>query len=103
MVSVVVLVTELDLPSLDIHQLDFVGGTKTHIRALARADVANDRLDECAQISRRPVMHFEHNGSVAVVLYGHSFSEIVRGSHGSGDCYTGLEQLQAREILRIDN
>ena len=49
-------------------------------------------------------MHFEDNGGIAIVFYRLSFSEIVRGSHGSGDCdLQGLKQLQAREILRIDD
>jgi hypothetical protein len=27
------------------------------------------------------MMYFENNGSVAIVFYRHSFSEIVRGCH----------------------
>src|SRR3982751_2457716 len=33
------------------------------------------------------MVHLEHNGSVAVVLNGHSFSKIVSGGHGGrGNC-----------------
>src|SRR2546430_17270004 len=81
MVSVVVLVTELDLPSLDINQLHFVGGSKTHVCAFAGVDIPNDRLNERPQISRSAMMHFEHNGSVAIVFNRHSFSELVCRGH----------------------
>ena len=68
MVTAVVLVTEFDLFSIDIDQLDFVGRAEAHVRALAGIDVTNDGLDEGAQISRRAMMHFEDNGGVAIVL-----------------------------------
>jgi predicted aldo/keto reductase-like oxidoreductase len=84
MVSVVVLVTELDRGPVDIHQLDFVGRTETHIGALAGIDVANNCLNECPQVSRGAVIDFQNNGGVAIVFYRHSFSEIVRSGHGSG-------------------
>ena len=48
MVTAVVLVTELDLFSIDIDQLDLVGRTKTDIGAFAGVDVTNDRLDKGA-------------------------------------------------------
>ena len=35
MIAVVILVTELELFSLDIDQLDLIGGTKTHVSAFA--------------------------------------------------------------------
>ena len=83
MIAVAILVTELELFSLDIDQLDFVGGTKADVGAFAGVDVADDRLDEGAQIPRRAMMHFKNNGGVAIVFDGHSFAEIVRCRHVS--------------------
>ena len=72
MVPVAVLVGELELFSLDVDQLDLVGGTKTDIRALAGVDVTNYGLYERAQIPRRAMMHFEHHGRITIVFNGHS-------------------------------
>ena len=69
---------------IDIDQFDFVGRAEADIGALPGVDVADDRLDEGAQIPRRAVMHFEDNGGVAIVFYCHSFSEIVCGGHEEG-------------------
>src|SRR5207237_1242657 len=52
-----------------------------HVDCFPGIDVADDRLDECAQISGRTVMDFEHNGRVAVVLNCHSFAKIVCRGH----------------------
>ena len=81
MVTAAVLVTKFDLLPLDIDQLDFVGRTEAHIGALAGVDIANDGLDKSAQVSRRAMMDFEHNGSVAIVFYRLSFAEIVSSGH----------------------
>src|SRR5437868_15309521 len=77
MVTVVVFVTELKLLPLDIDHLDLVSGPKPDVRAFAGIDVTDDRLDKRPQVSGCAMMDFQHNGGVAVVLYGHSFSEIV--------------------------
>jgi hypothetical protein len=81
MEPVVILVTELEDRAIDIDELDLVSGTKTHVCAFAGVDISNDRLHERPQISRSTMMDFEHNGSVAVVLNCHPFSEIVCRSH----------------------
>jgi hypothetical protein len=81
MVTAVVLVAELDLFSIDVDHLDLVGGTKTDVGAFPGIDVTNDGLDEGAQISRGAMMHFEHNGGVAIVFDRLSFAEIVRCGH----------------------
>src|SRR4051794_15035286 len=78
----VVLVGELQGLTIDVDELDFIGRTKAHIRALAGVDVANDRLDKGAQVSRRAVLQLEHDRYVAVVPDCLSFSEIVRCCHG---------------------
>src|SRR6266498_4532316 len=83
MIAVAVLVTELERFSLDLDQFHLVRRTESDIGALAGVDVANDRLDERAQIPRRAMMHFEHNGGVAIVFYGHSSAKIVGGEHGN--------------------
>jgi hypothetical protein len=82
MISVVVLVTELERRAIDVDQLHFIGRAETDVGALAGIDVANDGLDKRAQISRRAMMHVEDNGGVAIVFYRLSFAEIVRGCHG---------------------
>jgi hypothetical protein len=86
MIPVAVLVTEFELFSLDLNQLHLVGRAKANIGALAGIDVADNRLDEGAQISGRAMMDFEHNGGVAIVFYGHSSAEIVGCWHGTLDC-----------------
>ena len=48
MIAVVIFVTELELFSLDIDQLDLVGGTEANVGAFAGVDVANDGLDKGA-------------------------------------------------------
>src|SRR5436190_1282902 len=60
MKSVTIFVTKLEILSLDLNQLHFVGGTKTDIGALAGVNITDDRLDERAQISGRAMMDFEH-------------------------------------------
>jgi len=82
MEAVVVLVTELQLLSLNVYQLHLVGRPEPDVRALAGVDVSDDRLNKCAQVSWGAMVDLEHNGTVAVVLNGHSFSEIVSGGHG---------------------
>ena len=72
MIAVAVLVRKFELFSLDIDQLDFVGGTKADIGAFARVNVTDDSLHECAQIPRRAMMDFKHNGGIAIVFDGHS-------------------------------
>ena len=81
MIAVVVLVAEFERGAVNINQLDLVGGTETDIGALAGIDVANDGLDKGAQISRGTMVHFQDNGSIAVIFNCHSFSEIVCRSH----------------------
>ena len=81
METVIVLVAELELLRDDIDQFHFVGRTEADIGAFAGVDVADDRLDERAQISRGAMMHFEDNGGVAIVFDCHSFAEIVCGGH----------------------
>src|SRR5205814_9974416 len=46
-------------------------------------DEADDSLHERAQISRRAMVHLQHNSSVAIVFDGHSSAKIVGGRHGS--------------------
>ena len=75
-------VSDATTGTLDLDQLHLVGGTEPDIGAFPSVDVANDRLDERAQIARRPMMHFEHNGRVAIVFDGHSSAKIVGGRHG---------------------
>src|SRR5207244_12130691 len=58
--------------------------TKPDICAFSGVDVVDDRLDKRAQISRRSMMHFEHNGCVAIVFYGHSSAKIVGCGHREG-------------------
>src|ERR1051326_38604 len=82
-VSVAITVTEVELFSLDLDQFHLIGGTEADVSTFARVDVANDRLDECAQIPRRTMVHFQDNRGIAIVFYGHSFAKIVGGSHGS--------------------
>ena len=81
MKSVAVFVTELEHLTVDVYQFHFVGRAKANIGALAGVDVTDDCLDKGAQISRRTVMHFEHDGGVAIVLNRHSFAEIVGCGH----------------------
>src|SRR5213594_2187562 len=83
MIAIAVIVTELERFSLDLDQLHLVRRTKPDIGALAGVDVANDRLDEGAQIPRRAMMHFEYNGGIAIVFYGHSSAKIVGCKHGN--------------------
>src|SRR5438046_10502797 len=82
MKSVTIFVTKLEILSLDLNQLHFVGRTKTDVGALAGVNITDDRLDERAQISGRAMMNFEHNGRVAVVFNRHSFAKIVCRSYG---------------------
>jgi hypothetical protein len=79
-----ILVAEVELFPFNIDQLDLIGGAEPHVGAFAGIDVADDSLDECAQIPRRTVMYLEHNGGVAIVFYRHSFSEIVCCGHWGG-------------------
>src|SRR5437667_212603 len=51
------------------------------INGFTGVDIPNDSLNERPQISRSAMMHFEHNGSVAIVFNRHSFSEIVCRGH----------------------
>ena len=81
MIPVAVLVRELELFSLDVDQFDLVGGTEADIGAFAGVDVADNRLDEGAQIPRRAMMHLKHNGRIAIVFDGHSSAEIVGCRH----------------------
>src|SRR6266478_3041341 len=81
-ISVAILITKFELFSLDLDQLHLISRTKADISAFAGVDVADNRLDKRAQISRRSVMHFEHNGCVAIVFYGHSSAKIVGCGHG---------------------
>ena len=81
MKPIVVPVAEFQGGAIDIDELHFVGGPKTHVCAFAGLDIPNDRLNERPQISRSAMMHFEHNGSVAIVFNRHSFSEIVCRGH----------------------
>ena len=81
MIPVAILVTEFELFSLDLDQLHLVGRAKANIGALASIDVADNRLDEGAQISGRAMMDFEHNGGVAIVFYGHPPAKIVGCGH----------------------
>ena len=81
MEAVVILVTELELPPFNVDQLHFVGRAEPHVGAFPGVDVANDCLDKGTQIPRRSMLHFEDNGRVAVVLYCHSFTKIVRCGH----------------------
>jgi hypothetical protein len=74
MVAVAILVRKLELFSLDIDQLDFVRGTKADVGAFAGVDVTDDGLHERAQIPRRAMMDFKHNGWIAIVFDGHSFA-----------------------------
>src|SRR5437763_17113294 len=83
MVAVVVLVTELERRAIDVDQLDLVGGTEADIGALARVDVADDRMDERTQISRRAMLDIEDNGGVASGFNRPSYSEILRGRHNA--------------------
>jgi hypothetical protein len=71
MIAVAILVRKFELFSLDIDQLDFVGGTKPDVGAFACIDVADDGLYECSQIPRRAMMDFKHNGWIAIVFDGH--------------------------------
>jgi hypothetical protein len=82
MIAVAIFITKLELLSLDLDEFHLVRRTKPDISAFAGVDVANDRLDERAQISRRAMMYFEHNGRVAIVFNSHSSAKIVSGSHG---------------------
>ena len=80
-ISVAILITKFELFSLDLDQLHLISRTKPDISAFAGVDVADNRLDKRAQISRRSMMHFEHNGCVAIVFYGHSPAKIVGCGH----------------------
>src|SRR5205823_11247561 len=73
----------LELFSVNLDQLHFVGGTEPDIGALPSVDEADDSLHERAQISRRAMVHLQHNSSVAIVFDGHSSAKIVGGRHGS--------------------
>src|SRR5205814_9714757 len=75
------IVAELEILSLDLNQFHFGSRAEADVGAFAGIDVADDRLDECAQISGRTVIDFEHNGRVAVVLNCHSFAKIVCRGH----------------------
>ena len=77
MVAVVILVTELELLSVDIDQIDLVGRTEADIGAVAGLNVTNDRLHERALVPGRAMMHLEDDGGVAIVLYRHSAAKIV--------------------------
>ena len=81
MISVAILVTELELFSLNLDQLDLVSGTETDIRALAGIDVSDDCLDERAQIAWCAMVHFQYDGRIAVVFDRHSSAKIVGGGH----------------------
>ena len=81
MVAVVVFVTKIELLSLDIDHLDFVGGTEADVGAFAGVNVTNNRLNEGAQISRRAMVDLQNNRGVAVILYRHSPAKIVSCWH----------------------
>src|SRR5207249_2559613 len=81
MIPVAVFITELEFFSINLDQLDLIGGTEPDISAFASVDVADDRLDESAQIPRCAMMHFQHNGGVAIVFDGHSSAKIVGCEH----------------------
>ena len=81
MIAAAIIVTELELFSLDLDQLHLVSGTEPDIGAFAGVDVANDGLHERAQIPRRAMVHFEHNCWVAIVFYRHSSAKIVGCRH----------------------
>src|SRR2546423_11032037 len=81
MISVIVFVTELEGGAIDVDELDFVGGTETHVGAFPRVDVTDDRLDERAQVAGGAMMDVEDNGGIAIVFYCLPFAEIVRGCH----------------------
>src|SRR5213075_394138 len=80
--AVPILVRKFKLFSVDLDQLDFVGGTEADVRAFTRVDVTDNSLHECSQIPRRAMMDFKHNGGIAIVFDGHSSAEIVGGGHG---------------------
>ena len=81
MVSAVILVAELEWPSSQLDELDFIGGTKTDIGTFPGPEIADDCLDKCTEISRRAVVHFKNDGRVAIVFYRHSSAEIICGCH----------------------
>jgi len=81
MEAAVVFVRELERGPADIHQLDLVCRTETHIGAFAGVDVTDDRLHKGAQIPRGPMLHIDHDGDVAIVFNRLSFSKIVRCGH----------------------
>jgi hypothetical protein len=72
MIAVAILVRKFELFSLDIDQLDLIGGTEADVGAFAGVDVADDGLHEGSQIPRRAMMNFKHNGGIAIVFDGHS-------------------------------
>src|SRR5437762_2105126 len=92
MKAIVVLVAEFQGSAIDIDELHFVGGTKTHVCTFAGVDIPNDRLNERPQIARSAMMHFEHNGSVAIVFNRHSFSEIVCRGHWFVEALKGYRE-----------
>ena len=87
MIAVAIFVTEFERLSLDLNQFHLVGGAEADIGALAGVDVANDCLDECAQIAGGAMMHLQHNGRIAVVFDCHSFAKIVCRGHGKVASY----------------
>jgi len=80
-VLIAVRIEVLHIVLLERGALDRLGRAEAGLRARAGAEVSELRLNERPQISRSAMMHFEHNGSVAIVFNRHSFSEIVCRGH----------------------
>src|SRR5439155_23788011 len=98
MIAVSVLVTELKRLSLDLNRFDLVRRAEANIGALPCVDIADDRLDECAQISRGPMVDFQHDGGIAIVFDRHSSAKIVCRGH-SKKLRVGSESYGARTLL----
>jgi hypothetical protein len=76
-----ILVAELELGALGIDGFHFVGRAKAHVGTFPGADVADDGLDESAQVPRGAVLDFEDDGRIAVVADAHAATEIVGVGH----------------------
>ena len=84
MVALVVVVAEFQRRAARLDHIHLLGRGKPDVGRLAGSDVADDALHERAEVPRRAVVHFEHDGWVPVVADRHSFSQIVCCCHKWG-------------------
>ena len=71
----------LELLAADVDEFDLVGGAEADVGGFTGADVADDGLDEGAQVARGAVHDFKDDGDVSIVANGLSFAEIVSCWH----------------------